>query len=64
MISMFVYELSGCRFNSCCSDLNFLKIYQVFKFQVFMETNGSFPYSFAVSNLHLETDGLVFESNW
>ena len=64
MISMFVYELSGCGFKSCGSHLNFLNIYQVSKFQFFMETNGSFPYSFAVSNLYLETDGLWFESNW
>ena len=62
--SVFIYKLSGCGFKSCCSHLNFLNIYQVSKFQVFMETNGSFPYSFVVSNLHLETNGSWFESNW
>ena len=54
---VFIYKLSGCGFKSCCSNLNFLNIYQASKFQVFMETNGSFPYSFVVSNLHLETNG-------
>ena len=61
---VFVYKLSGCGFKSYCSNLNFLNIYQSSKFQVFRETNGPFPYSFVVSNLHLETNGSWFESNW
>ena len=61
---LFVYELTGCGFKSYCSNLNFLNIYQSSKFQVFMETNGSFPYSFVVSKLHLETNGSWFEFNW
>ena len=61
---VFVYERKGCGFKSCCSHLNFLNIYQASKFQVFMETNGFFSYSFVVSNLHLETNGSWFESNW
>ena len=61
---VFVYEVSGCGFKSRCSLLNFLNIYQASKFQVFTKINGSFPYSFEVSNLHLETDGSWFESNF
>ena len=58
--SVFIYKLSGCGFKSCCSHWNFLNIYQVSKFQVFMETNGSFPYSFVVSNLHLNQWFLIW----
>ena len=61
---VFVYELSGGRFKSCWRHLNFLSIYEVSKFHVFGETNGSFPYSFVVCNLHLEINGYWFESNW
>ena len=57
---VFIYELSVCGFKCCCSHLNFLNIYQASKFQVFMETNGSFSYSFVVSNLHLETNGYCY----
>ena len=56
---VFVYERSGCGFKSCCSHLNLLNIYRPF-----METNGSFPYSFVFSNLRLEPNGSWFESNW
>ena len=57
---VFICELSVWGFKYCCSHLNFLNIYQASKFQVFMETNGSFSYSFVVSNLHLETNGYCY----